>query len=69
MFFHKKTLKKMNYVYKFFGSEDYFSHWKPLKDFGVGFGPQAGYFELVEICSYCKKCGLVEGACSDWTGT
>lgn len=51
----------MVYVYKF-GSEDYFSRWRPLTGFGVGFGPQAGYFELVETGSYWKKCGLVEGA-------
>lgn len=51
----------MDYVNKF-GSKDYFSNWKPLTDFGAGFGPQAGYFELVEIGNHCKKCGLVEGA-------
>lgn len=48
MFFHKKTLRKMDYVYKF-GSEDYLSHWRQLTDFGAGFGPQVGYYELVEV--------------------
>lgn len=43
MFFNKKTLKKTDHVYKF-GSEGYFSHWKPVTDFGVALGPQAGYF-------------------------
>lgn len=59
-------------MYKF-ESEDYFSCWKPLTDFGGGFGPQAGYFELVGIGGYCKKRGLVEGACCKkqfgWMGT
>lgn len=61
MFFNKKTLKKTDHVYKF-GSEGYFSHWKPVTDFGVALGPPAGYFELVKIGGYCKNCGLVEGA-------
>lgn len=38
VFFHKKTLKKMDYAYKFV-SEDYFSYWSPLIYFGLGFGP------------------------------